>query len=262
LGKVWNGPEGFYVDDNNLHVEEFLFRFNGPLRKYRFDIVVPFFNEENNVNKVYENLTKANRLIRVNRLVFVNNGSTDGTANALMKLSKKDSRVRVIEVRKNKGYGHGMKVGMKECTSDYIITTHGDNQFKLYEYLLINMDNIVRDFSDGSSIFSIRGGRGYREIFVTFLLKSILSFILFKRVREFNGQPKIMPIKSIKDIDSLPNDYTFDLNLYHLCSDHNIIYLQNIQYNRECGKSSWSALNSLGILISYIKKGLYLKYGD
>src|SRR5690606_8599398 len=29
-GKPWCGPRGFYVDDRNLHPEEFVFRFTGP----------------------------------------------------------------------------------------------------------------------------------------------------------------------------------------------------------------------------------------
>ncbi len=39
VGKTWCGPRGFYVDDRNLHPEEFVFRFTGPLARRRVDVV-------------------------------------------------------------------------------------------------------------------------------------------------------------------------------------------------------------------------------
>ncbi len=260
LGKVWNGPNGYYVDDNNIHVEEYLFRFSGPLQKYQFDVVIPFYNEEGNIDIVYKNILKAKRLIRVKKIVMIDNGSTDNTREILIRLAKQDKDICLVELDENKGYGHGMKSGMKKCNSDYLITLHGDNQFRLYEYLLVNIDNIINHFSCGSSIFSIRNGRTYKEFIVTFQLILIISVIFCTKVREFNGQPKIIPREILGDIDKLPNDYTIDMNLWYLCKEGKIMYMNNIQYPRESGKSSWGGLNSLRILFSYIKKALYLKY--
>ena len=53
LGKPWAGPNGWYVDDKNLSLEEFIFKFSGPYSNYTFDIVVSCFNEEENIKDMY-----------------------------------------------------------------------------------------------------------------------------------------------------------------------------------------------------------------
>jgi capsule biosynthesis phosphatase len=40
VAKPWCGPGGFYVDDRNLHVEEFVFRFSGPFASRPVRVVV------------------------------------------------------------------------------------------------------------------------------------------------------------------------------------------------------------------------------
>ena len=262
LGKVWNGPKGFYVDDNNLHPEEYEFRFSGPLQKYDFDVVVPFYNEEGNIENVYKNILKSKRLLRINKIIMIDNGSIDGSRQILRKLSKQNEDICIVEIDKNKGYGHGIKQGMKLSNADYVITVHGDNQFRLYEYLLCNMDNITKNYSDKCSILSIRSGRRFREYFITFQLFLILSCIFFHKVNEFNGQPKIIPREILKNIDLLPNDFTIDLNIWYLCrqSGNKIMFLKTNQFERDYGRSSWGGFSSLMLLFSYIRRAFILKY--
>ena len=40
VGKPWCGPRGYYVDDRNLHLEEFVFRFDGPYADAPVEAVV------------------------------------------------------------------------------------------------------------------------------------------------------------------------------------------------------------------------------
>jgi len=69
VGKPWCGFNGWYVDDRNLHVEEFQFRYNSPYAGQSVDVVVPFYNEEENVVRAYRFIK------RLERLFDIQNGS-------------------------------------------------------------------------------------------------------------------------------------------------------------------------------------------
>ena len=49
LGKPWCGYDGWYLDDKNISIEEFIFKFSGPYWNKTVSIVIPFFNEEKNI---------------------------------------------------------------------------------------------------------------------------------------------------------------------------------------------------------------------
>jgi glycosyltransferase involved in cell wall biosynthesis len=92
-------------------------------------VVVPFYNEENNIVEVYKNLSGALSNARIDyELVMVNNGSSDMTAELLRKIVKKDRRVKAIEIKVNQGYGNGIIVGLSHAKGDVVGFIDGDNQ--------------------------------------------------------------------------------------------------------------------------------------
>ena len=62
-------------------------------------IVVPVYNEEGNVEPLHGELTQvARQLGRPYELVFVNDGSRDGTLARLMALRARDESLRIVEL--------------------------------------------------------------------------------------------------------------------------------------------------------------------
>jgi capsule biosynthesis phosphatase len=49
LGKPWCGVEGWYIDDKNLSLEEFVFKFSGPYWNKSVSVVIPFYDEQENI---------------------------------------------------------------------------------------------------------------------------------------------------------------------------------------------------------------------
>ncbi len=70
FGKPYCGEEGHYVDDKNISVEEFIFKFSGPYRNASIDMVVPFYNEEGNIMEMYRDLKKLERLFHIRKYLF------------------------------------------------------------------------------------------------------------------------------------------------------------------------------------------------
>ncbi len=95
----------------------------------RYSIVVPLYNEEDNVRPLYEGIVRAMRDVSDRyEIVFVDDGSRDRTFSILSEISDVDSRVIVVRLRKNFGQTAGLKAGFDFARGDVIISMDGDLQ--------------------------------------------------------------------------------------------------------------------------------------
>ncbi len=92
-------------------------------------IVIPIYNELENIRPMHAALDDALRAIdRPCEIIFVDDGSRDGSLDELAALARHDSRVRVLELRHNFGQSAAMSAGIQAATGDVIITMDGDLQ--------------------------------------------------------------------------------------------------------------------------------------
>jgi glycosyltransferase involved in cell wall biosynthesis len=93
-------------------------------------VVVPFFNEEDNVAPLTERIEAAFSVLPdyEYECVFVNDGSQDGTRAALDTLQAANPRVRAIHLVRNSGQSAALIAGMRRARGAYILTLDGDLQ--------------------------------------------------------------------------------------------------------------------------------------
>jgi glycosyltransferase involved in cell wall biosynthesis len=92
-------------------------------------IVVPFHNEEDNVDELYARLHSVMESVEWgHQLVFVDDGSTDRTYKVLKELAAIDPRLCVVRLRRNFGQTAALAAGFAQCTCDYVIAMDGDLQ--------------------------------------------------------------------------------------------------------------------------------------
>jgi glycosyltransferase involved in cell wall biosynthesis len=97
--------------------------------KVDISVVVPLFNEEENIPELYKRLTGVLRgLGRKYEIIFVNDGSTDNTQRVLEDVFRGDNRVRVIELRTNFGKAPALSAGFSNVRGDIVLTIDGDLQ--------------------------------------------------------------------------------------------------------------------------------------
>lgn len=101
-----------------------LYRLRRPAsRNFRsVDAVVPAFNEEPCLEQTLKTLYR-NRYI--NRIICVNDGSTDGTGAALDRWAKVNPRLVVVH-QENTGKGGALMHGLEHVTTDYVFITDAD----------------------------------------------------------------------------------------------------------------------------------------
>ena len=95
-------------------------------------VVVPCYNEEENVASFYEEFMKnasffATKKIDI-EMLYIDDGSMDGTSEEIRKLHEKDERVRMIRFSRNFGKEAAMFAGMEHSAGDYVVIMDVDLQ--------------------------------------------------------------------------------------------------------------------------------------
>jgi len=92
-------------------------------------VVVTLFNEAGTVEELYRRtLTALDSGPRTFELIFVDDGSTDGTFAALERLHGTDPRVRAVRFKRNFGQHPAMHAGLARARGDVVVTMDGDLQ--------------------------------------------------------------------------------------------------------------------------------------
>lgn len=94
-----------------------------------FSIVVPFYNEQENIPPLYMKLTEVmDGIGEPYELVFVDDGSKDDTFKVLSDIYEHDRRVNVVRLRRNFGQTAALKAGFDFARGEVIISMDGDLQ--------------------------------------------------------------------------------------------------------------------------------------
>lgn len=97
--------------------------------KKKLSVIVPLFNEEENVVLLYRKLKDGlNNLPFLYKLIFIDDGSTDRTFDLLKKLKLSDRELAVIKFTRNFGQSAALTAGFDIASGDFAITIDGDLQ--------------------------------------------------------------------------------------------------------------------------------------
>ena len=92
-------------------------------------VVIPLLNEEDNIHLLYEELKGVlSSMDEGHEIVFVDDGSKDGSLKLLEEIQQKDDAVVVVSFRRNFGQTAAMAAGFDYASGDVIITMDADLQ--------------------------------------------------------------------------------------------------------------------------------------
>ena len=92
-------------------------------------IVIPIYNEQDNLELLYRELRGVMQTLeRPYEIIFVDDGSRDGSAGRLESLAERDRCVRVVRFRRNYGQTAAMQAGLEQARGDIVVTMDGDRQ--------------------------------------------------------------------------------------------------------------------------------------
>lgn len=97
-------------------------------------VFFPAYNEEPEIeNTVIKAKKVLEKIAKKWEIIIVNDGSKDNTLIISKKLAKTDKKIRVINHKKNRGYGAAFKSGFYDAKYEWIAFTDADGQFDFSE---------------------------------------------------------------------------------------------------------------------------------
>ncbi len=116
-------------------------------------VVVPCFNEEENIDDFYLELMKNQAYFQEKEvdmeILFIDDGSKDNTVGKIKELKQKDDRVRMISFSRNFGKEAAMYAGLEKAKGDYVVIMDVDLQDPpallpdMYSYILEGYDSVA-----------------------------------------------------------------------------------------------------------------------
>ncbi len=140
--------------------------------------VIPCFQEEDALAALRPHLPQ----IPAAEIVFVDDGSTDGTATALAVLASEDDRIRIVTHERNRGVGAAMRTGIGATTGDVVVVYDADRTYPLedaqtlIEALQGDIDiATATPFGEGGGLEDVPAGRSFLSKAAVFAYRLVLG---------------------------------------------------------------------------------------
>jgi polyisoprenyl-phosphate glycosyltransferase len=128
-------------------------------------VILPVFNEEDNIAAVADEVRdQLERLATPFELIFVDDGSTDGSLRVLADLNQLDSRIKAVRLSRNFGHQVAISAGLEYASGDAVIVMDADLQ---HPPELI--PELIAHWKDGYDVvYTIRVGQAHANFLKRF----------------------------------------------------------------------------------------------
>jgi glycosyltransferase involved in cell wall biosynthesis len=141
-------------------------------------VVVPLYNERDNLAPLHRELSRAvGAMGRSYELLFVDDGSTDGSADELRRLKASDPHVRVIRLARNSGQTAALACGLHNAGGDVVVAIDGDG-----ENDPADIPRVVARLAEGYDLVSGWRKERWRNAALTRRLPSLAANSLISRI--------------------------------------------------------------------------------
>ena len=171
-------------------------------------IVIPVFNEEKNIEALYSQLVKTlGEIGRSYEIVYVDDGSTDGSSRELEKLYDRDSHVKLIEFQRNFGKASAYSAAFALAQGDIVITMDADLQDDPAE-----IPRFLEKMDEGYDVvtgWKHRGKSSTTAFILSVVFNRIISLFTGLKIRDLN-----CPFKAYRNFVAKKLNIYGDLHRY------------------------------------------------
>ena len=162
-------------------------------------VIIPVFNEIGSLPELMDQLRKVLHIYSKWEILFVDDGSTDGSTEFLNDLSRKDENVTLIQFHRNYGKSAALAEGFKLAKGEYLITMDADLQDDPAE-----IPNLVKKLEEGFDLVS--GWKKERKDpiskrFPSKIFNYVTRIMTGVKIHDFNCGLKIYRKAVIKTLD-------------------------------------------------------------
>ena len=188
-------------------------------------VIIPVFNEIGSLPELMDQLRKVLHIYSKWEILFVDDGSTDGSTAFLNDLSRKDENVTLIQLHRNYGKSAALAEGFKRAKGEYLITMDADLQDDPAE-----IPNLMKKLEEGFDLVS--GWKKERKDpiskrFPSKIFNYVTRIMTGVKIHDFNCGLKIYRKAVIKTLDLYGGRHRYIPAL----AGHNKFRISEIQVN-------------------------------
>ena len=188
-------------------------------------VIIPVFNEIGSLPELMDQLQKVLHIYKKWEILFVDDGSTDGSTEFLNDLSRKDEKVTLIQFHRNYGKSAALAEGFKRAKGEYLITMDADLQDDPAE-----IPNLMKKLEEGFDLVS--GWKKERKDpiskrFPSKIFNYVTRIMTGVKIHDFNCGLKIYRKSVIKTLDLYGGRHRYIPAL----AGHNKFRISEIQVN-------------------------------
>ena len=188
-------------------------------------VIIPVFNEIGSLPELMDQLRKVLHIYSKWEILFVDDGSTDGSTEFLNDLSRKDENVTLIQFHRNYGKSAALAEGFKHAKGEFLITMDADLQDDPAE-----IPNLMKKLEEGFDLVS--GWKKERKDpiskrFPSKIFNYVTRIMTGVKIHDFNCGLKIYRKAVIKTLDLYGGRHRYIPAL----AGHNKFRISEIQVN-------------------------------
>jgi len=234
--------------------------------KETVSILIPIFNEEENISPLYDRLIPV--LIKTGRayeIIFVDDGSSDGSLEILLDISKRNPNVKIISLSRNFGQTAALSAGIDCSRGEVLIPMDGDLQNDPEDIL-----HLLQKIDEGYDVVSgwriKRKDPFLRRRFPSMIANWIISFIGGIRLHDFGCTLKAYKRDILKNIRLYGEMHRF-IPIYAQWVGARVTEIPVNHFPRRSGSSKYGMsrvfkvildLMVVKFLLSYSQKPIYV----
>lgn len=248
------------LDINSYPPSHLLSSNNTAAIKTDVSVVIPLYNEEENIKLLYAGLAAAlDALNRRSEIIFVDDGSKDGTFAALKTISQQDPRVWVVRFRRNFGQTAAFSAGFNLAHGEVIVTMDGDLQNDPNDIALL-----LEKIDEGYDVVS--GWRINRQDkFITRRIPSkvanaLISRVTSVRLHDYGCSLKAYRCDVVKNIHLYGEMHRFIPALASWVGIQ-VAEVPVRHYARKYGRSKYGLSRTIRVLLDLVTVKFLLDYG-
>lgn len=232
----------------------------------KISITIPIFNEKETLTPLFSKIKEVmTRLGKPWEVIFVNDGSSDGSEEALDRMAAENPEVKVVHFRRNFGQTAAMMAGFDYATGDVIIPMDGD-----YQNDPEDIPRMLEKLDEGYDVVSgwrrDRQDNAVTRNMPSIMANRLISAVSGVRLHDFGCSLKAYRAEIIKGVRLYGEMHRF-LPIYAKWHGANITELPVGHYKRSAGKSKYGLERVLKVIFdlvvvkfldSYQMKPMYL----
>lgn len=229
-------------------------------------IVVPFYNEEENVLPLFESINDV--LSRTNKtfeIIFVDDGSTDGTFRKLSEIAEQNPQAKIISFKRNFGQTAAMAAAIDHSSGEIIIPMDGDLQNDPQD-----IPGLLEKLEQGYDVVSgwrkNRKDSPFSRILPSLIANKIISFISGVSLHDYGCSLKAYRRDVIRDVRLYGEMHRF-IPIYAVWHGARVAEIEVHHRPRQHGRSKYGIGRTYKVILDmivvkflgqYVQKPIYI----